>query len=38
MGEIRSTYKVLIVNSEGKRPLGRSTYLCDVILKWILKK
>jgi hypothetical protein len=33
-GREKSTYMVLVVRPEGKRPLGRSRGRCDI--KWIL--
>jgi hypothetical protein len=35
-GEMRYTYKILVIKSEGKLPLGRPSRRYDDI-KWILK-
>jgi hypothetical protein len=38
MGTMRNTYKILVGNSEGKRPLRRPRSGGRIILKWILEK
>jgi hypothetical protein len=36
--EERGVYRVLVVNPEGKRPLGRPRRRWEVILRWIFRK
>jgi hypothetical protein len=36
MGEMRSTYKIVVGKPEGKHPLGRPRHKWGIILKWIL--
>jgi hypothetical protein len=38
IGEVRSTYKILVGESEMKRPRGRQGVDGRIILEWILKK
>ena len=38
MGEGRGVHRVLVWESEGKRPLGRPRRRWEVILKWIFRK
>jgi len=38
VGERRGVYNVLVVKSEGKRPLGRPRRRWRVILRWIFRK
>jgi hypothetical protein len=33
MGEIRNAYKILVRKPEGRRPLGRPRYRCEVIFE-----
>jgi len=35
---MENTYKILVKNSEGKRPHGSPTHRWETILKWILGK
>jgi hypothetical protein len=35
---MRNAYRVLVVKTEGKRPLGRPRLDGGIILKWILEK
>jgi hypothetical protein len=37
-GEGRVVYRVLVVKSEGKRPLGRPRCRWIIILRWIFSK
>jgi hypothetical protein len=36
--EMKNTFKILVTNPEGKRPLGSFNYSLRVILKLILKE
>jgi hypothetical protein len=36
MGKVRNTYKILVGNREGKRPLGRPRHRWEDDIKWIL--
>jgi len=38
MGEMRSAYRILVGNLEGKRPFGRPKCRWEEILEWILGK
>jgi hypothetical protein len=38
MGEKRNAYKLLMGNSEGKRPLGKPRRRWWIILRWILER
>jgi hypothetical protein len=37
-GEDENAYRILVGNSDGKKPLGRPRRRWDVILEWILGK
>jgi hypothetical protein len=37
MGEGRGVYRILVVNAEGNRPLGRPRCRRRIILRWIFK-
>jgi len=36
--ERRGVYRVLVVESEGKKPFGRPRRRCSIILSWIFRK
>jgi len=38
MSERRGIYRVLVGKPEGKRPLGRPSYIWEVILRWNFRK
>jgi hypothetical protein len=38
IGEIRNAYKIFVGKPQGKRPIGRSSHIGRIILKYILKK
>jgi hypothetical protein len=38
MTQMRNAYKILVENSEGKIPLGRTDVVEKIILEWILGK
>jgi hypothetical protein len=38
MGKKRNAYRLLVVKTEGKRPLGRRGHMWVIILGWILER